>query len=306
MDTKSNFYLQFELKNSEFNKKSDNGKVFICYNYKRAKPKPKVTKHVDKILELYNINTEHKHTYHYLLGWESAKILLPKICINYIYSVKICIANQDKDFILGFAKYKSIYFEQYDVRYYLDIYYSAENIVVDSIKIGKINIISRESDKVNHTEKFDGVINNDFSHIGFLHEKCQYLVIQHREQIDMQAIYCSFIMKYVTLIDIPILPFIIFVCNTLQNKSRISYKNSWPLSISEYKLNHYYSMCEHMELESIIKIINERSQQLVKIDYVSKWSELNPMFYENANDSSFIIDDDRVETGQPDQNYQHD
>lgn len=281
MDIKSSFYLSFPIKNSEHNKRVETSTIFKTDN---ANIKIQTNSAAEKVLTLANSVKFAGLNYNYLCGWESAKTILSKICLDCNYVLRILIVGQTEQFILGFQAYQKNHevYSKFEIEYHA--YVSHGDKISKSIASlqKKWNYHALLDNREITDIKYDGIISCYFTHSYLLHPKGFYLNIVPRNNFEIFVMYSAFIWKTSVLIDVPILSELFVLNNAIIRASRenwhiISFIPIRPSSRTATP-EKYDEIFNELELKAISNRIKARQNQLDKIDYASLWFELNPNF----------------------------
>jgi hypothetical protein len=234
------------------------------------------------VLSLVN-SSDMKINYQFLQGWECAKVLLPKVCIDHNYVTKILLALMDNGFLEGFDHYKNSddKFKKFQIEYsVVTIKYrpkERQNL--------KIYEYSKYKDYMKNYYKtkfdtFDGVVSCNYLGLFNLHPKGYYLSLVPRNKVELYTIYNSFLFKSCVLIDVPILSSAFILGRSIKHNSRLCY--DIPLYVPYSSQTNYFEeqveVSNALELDKMKKIIAARQEQLAKYDYASEWFSSNENF----------------------------
>ena len=291
---KSNFYSCFSLKNSEHNRIASTKNIFEGSGNVKS---PQTNSYAEKILSLVNAAHDEKFDYDYLLGWESAKIMAPKLCNDIKYKTRILIVHQTPLFIKGFYAYVKQNFAKYDVdkSFAADIRHYKE---IQKLFLNEsINLLAPSETPKSKT--FDGIISCDYGWIPALHPKGILLNLIPRVNPEIGIMFCAFLFRNVMLVDNPILSELMTICHSIQNSSRQGSRicDMFPDELSQSHPETFEAIAKDMDLKNIIKYIQDRQSQLDIFDYCSIWSSHNESFFKtksltNLND---ILDFSKIE-----------
>jgi hypothetical protein len=285
MDNNSYIYTSIAVKNSEHNSNKVVSKIFVKSDNANT---PKTNQYIEKILELTSIASGVK-SYDYILGWEAAKIILPKICVNLKYIVKICINYKSVNFICGFNHYLSLNYSKFEFEIDVNVYqklYNTNLLNANSMVKYKKIILTDASNN------YDTIISCDYSLASNLHNKGYYMLMVSAKDVKAPIMYSAFIFKNIKIIDVTVLSEIFILCNTIQNKSRLKEEIIKKTSISFVNRHEeYVKLIESdMNVDEIVKMIDARHQSLHKFDYVSIWFKNNEELGKLNTVSNDIID----------------
>lgn len=282
MDIKTSFYLPIVLGTNKHLSHINTKSIFIR---RWEVSKIRSNDRAEKIISLVNIINNEEIDYSYLVGWESAKILLSKICVDYNYKTRIVFVGQTGNFILGFEYYRLThkFYKKFEVEY--SVIEIGKFIAPNSLEVNSIlkyhNHSAYLSDNMNKTNNiYDGIISYDYSMIQNLHPKGYYLNIIPRGNFDIHCMYSAFIFKKSILIDAPILTELFILNNSVRNASRENsiIAKTIPISPSSYNPEIYENIVSELNLRNISKTITTRQEQLNKVDFQALWFELNEDF----------------------------
>ena len=176
---KSNFYTCFSLKNSEQNK---NVSTRIIFRNESDLYQSSTNRYAEKILSNVNAAHDEKVNYNYLLGWESAKLLLPKLCFDIKYKIRIMICFQSAMFVKGFYAYANQQFSKFEFdRSFITLDRQEEKQIHGLFANEKVDVTCYKSfkDFTNHDTKkttiYDGIISAEYRQIVSLHPKGFFL-----------------------------------------------------------------------------------------------------------------------------------
>lgn len=284
MDTNSHIYKSITVKNSAQSSAREYGKLFVKAESIYT---PKTNQYIEKILELISITGGVKN-YDYILGWETAKVILPKICVNLRYVVKICIDYKSVNFMCGFNHYLSLNYSNFEFEIEISFYQ----------KIHEVNLFNNPSIKYkrmilsDNSNNYDAIVSCNYSLVTELHNKGYYLLFVPIKDIKLAAMYSAFIFKNIQLIDITVLTEVFVLCNATQNKSRLKDNNirKMPTGFNNRHDENIRIIESEININEIVKSIDERHQSLNKFDYVSIWFKNNEIFIKSDISSDDIID----------------
>ena len=293
MDVKSCFYYSSVIESSEHNISAETESIFkktIQFNNITANSR------AGKIIKLVN-SLGKDINYDYLCGWEAAKVLLPKICTDCSYIVRILIVGQSEQFLAGFNYYRIMHFAPFEIEYYV---YTFGKYLINGGIIKKQKQWNTHSDYVlmtsqEQTVKYDGIVSCDFSAVASLHSKGFYLNIVPRDSFEILIMYAAFIWKTSILFDTPILSELFILSSLVRNKSRLS--STVTIYIPEKSTSSpiyskiFDEIFSQLNLRNLRTTLVTRHDQLSKLDYQSQYFELNPeLIISNENSSELRID----------------
>jgi hypothetical protein len=315
MDTiKTNFYKSFNIKTDELNHKKLINTLFIDSNYKKL---TETNKYAQELLDQINATTNEKKTYDFLLGYECARILTPKICTNTSYKINILLHCQDIDFCKGFIYYVDNNYDRFDIYYYIHVnydgkintskklteikdYFSSKKITVDSPSVYTNDWPKYFAKRVK--QPFDGIVSFDYTSLSILHPKGYFLNIVPSAYNKVRVLFNAFLFRSVVVIHNPILSELLVLSQTLQTKDRIDkdYASKYP---SQLKLDHVNlsQILDDSKIQNILDNIKERESQLEKVNFIELWLNFNENFIKTKSSSFDLINfDDVTETKFPD------
>lgn len=307
---KSNFYSCFPIKNSELNKTISTKQIFGKHKQQYdTSTSTRTNIYAEKLIDLINASRDIKINYDYLLGWECAKIILPKVCIDIKYVVRIMIVMQTSYFIQGFYDYAKYQFSKFEFEKSFILSYFSNKNVQDLFPNEKINLwhISRNFNQYDKKENkeliYDGLVSSDYYIIQNLHPKGFFLNIIPRYLATIRIMFCGFLFKNNILIDNPILSEILIMSNTIHHNSRKSSDicNLIPEKPSNTSQEIFDKVYKDMEIDNILNNLASRSKQMNIFDYCAIWSEHNEELLKIKQSVFDILDFDRIEeTKSPD------
>jgi hypothetical protein len=302
---KSNFYACFPVKSCELNRQASTKSIFSRWgsNYY-----PKTNKYVEKLLELINASRNDAVDYDYLLGWECAKIILPKVCIDVKYVVRIMITMQSASFIKGFYDYANQQFAKFEFdRSFITFksveekniraLFPEEKVNVECYKSSNDSYSTRFSKKEYKSLLYDGIVSSEYQMISNLHPKGFFLGIIPRELAGIKVMFNGFLFNNVMLVDNPILSELLTICNSVHNSSRqanhITKIN--PDEPSNATHDVYEKVYNDMEIKNLLNYINSRQTQLNLFDYCAIWANHNESFLKTKKSTLDILDFSGIE-----------
>jgi hypothetical protein len=302
MDIKSSFYLPIKVGNPDYSKHISSCNLFFNSN---EVIRSTTNKYAESIIELINLTYDTNINYDTLLGWEAAKILVPKVCVDYNYIVKILFVGQSLDFIHGFESYRlsNDNYRRFQIDY---------NVITigKKIKSNEYNVIGHfpsfytyvEAKIVNYRDLYDGIVSNDFYASKVLHLKGHYLNIVRREMFDVVCMYMSCIFTESLIVDVPILSDVFILSKLVRNSAHLDRKiiKKYPKSITSDIGENFYKFYDALDMGAITNTLNNRKLQLAKVDYQSIWFSLNPEFarqfeldlWDISNGGESLVNDD--------------
>jgi len=139
---------------------------------------------------------------------------------------------------------------------------------------------------------YDGIISSEYKQIASLHPKGFFLNIIPRNNAAIHVMFCAFLFRNVMLIDNPVLSELMTMNYYTQHASRKSSKTlaKFPCGQSHASPDVYEEIYKTMELDNILRHINDRQRQMEMFDYCSIWSAHNESFFK-IKPSRFNIGD---------------
>jgi hypothetical protein len=299
MDPKSNLYYSTSIKNSELNNHSHTKIIFG----KTSGVYGAITnRYAENILALTSATNGVK-SYDYIAGWEAAKIVLPRICIDHRYIVRICLSKYSAKFIMGFYSYLIKTYANFETE--LDIVYQAGLLPslkksLEAANVQYKTLISAASmERIPKSDNhYEAVIACDYSLINHVHNKGYYMVTPPRKEAEHVIMYCGYIFKNVQLIDITILSEIFVLCNAMHHPTRGSARIAGHIPTSQFTRHGEDTtkkIKEDMNTAEILKTLHARQRMLDKFDYVSCWFACNEDFTKTAEVSTDILNFDAID-----------
>ena len=313
---KSNFYACFPVKSCELNRQASTKSIFskCALDYY-----PKTNKYAEKLLELINAARNDKVDYNYLLGWECAKIILPKVCIDIKYVVRIMIIMQNASFVKGFYDYANQQFSKFEFdrsfvvlksseEKNIRVLFPEEKVYVECYK-SVDNFSIRFTKKECKTLLYDGIVSSEYQMIFNLHPKGSFLGIIPRKLAGIKVMFNGFLFNNVMLIDNPILSELLTICNSVHNSSRqsINMTRINPYEPSNAAHDVYEKVYNDMEIKNLLNYIDNRQTQLNLFDYCAIWTNHNESFLKTKKSTLDILDFSGIEESKfPDNNNNND
>lgn len=282
---KSNFYSCFSLKNSEYNKNISTRSIFKSGDtlYHSI-----TNSYAEKIVSFANAANDEKINYDYLLGWESAKVLLPKLCFDVKYKIRIMICFQSVMFVKGFYNYAKQQFPKFEFdRSFLVLDRQEEKQINGLFDNEKVDIsfyktyLDYENHSMSNKHIYDGIVSAEYRQIVSLHPKGFFLNIIPRNNPAVKIMFCSFIFRNVMLIDNPILSEVMTMNYYIHHVSRQTSRvlQMLPHEQSNYSPEVFEEIYKELELNTIMHALDDRQKQLNIFDYCSIWSSYNESFF---------------------------
>ena len=293
MDIKSSFYLPIKVGNPDYSRHISSCNLFsLTSDIVKSKP----NKYAESIVELVGMTSKTEINYDILLGWESAKILIPKVCTDYNYIVKILFVGQSLDVIQGFEAYRmsNENYKRFQVEY--SIIAIGKKIKSDLYNVIGHFVSFREyvtEKRVNFSDLYDGIVSNDFYASKVLHLKGHYLNIVCREMLDVTCMYMSCIFTDSLIIDVPILSDIFILGKLVRNSAHLDRVviSRMPKPMKSNVNDSFYKFYDALDMGTITTTISNRKSQLGKVDYQSLWFSLNPEFADQFADHQLDLSD---------------
>ena len=314
---KSNFYACFPVKSCELNRQASTKSIF---NRRGSNYYPKTNKYSEKLLELINASRNDKVDYNYLLGWECAKIILPKVCIDVKYVVRIMIAMQNASFIKGFYDYANQQFSKFEFdRSFvvlkssegknINVLFPEEKVNVECYVSNNDSYSSRFAKKEHKSVMYDGIVSSEYRLISNLHPKGFFLGIIPRELAGIKVMFNGFLFNNVMLIDNPILSELLTISSSVHNSSRQANNITQINPDEQSNASHdvYEKVYNDMEIKNLLNYINSRQTQLNLFDYCAIWTNHNESFLKTKKSTLDILDFSGIEESKfPDNNNNND
>ena len=306
---KSNFYACFPVKDCELNHHASSKSIF---NKPGSDYYPKTNNYAEKLLELINASRNDKIDYDYLLGWECAKIILPKVCVDIKYVVRIMIVMQNTSFIKGFYNYANQQFANFEFdKSFITLKSFEENVIRSLFSEEKVKVdyykskyVHRNNDYLDRFAKkeyksvlYDGIISSEYRMISNLHPKGFFLGIIPKRLAGIKVMFNGFLFNNVMLIDNPILSEILTINNGVRNSSRQAYHVTQinPDEPSNATHDVYEKIYNDMEIRNLLNCVDSRQSQLNLFDYCAIWANHNEPLLKTKKSTLDILDFSGIE-----------
>jgi hypothetical protein len=234
----------------------------------------------------------------FVLGWECAKFILPKICVDSNYVVRVLSFKYHDLFMDGILKYAKKFYPDFDIQYVfieIDVFNKFKdcNVKLED-NITNITISSKLLfqqfygegyeflEKVLKIKKnvYDGIISWNYKLLKYKKEDGYYLYLGDKNNLQDVILYNFVFSHKCTVYDNPILPVVFILFSTLDHRT---YKSMYFSIISvpseklyENKSKKYLEKISELDIDKISKIIKTKQEHLLKVDYIELWCNKNP------------------------------
>ena len=308
MDFKSNFYTCSTILNNSFTKKNIINCTFDVdpkYDKKKYKDEPYIltsNKYIDDIAQCIGKN------YQYIIGWETAKSILHKICLNNKYTTKILFVLKSVEFISGFYRYIEEFFPNFDFENHFELILNDEKkfkTLKSTIKINGLQIHDNYYKYINYNrrinncwdmKKFDLIIASNYLRILCTANNGYYIVLAPKEHVEDNILYLLSICKLFYIIDVAIMNENIFICKKPDERLYSWNYHSVLITIpsSIVRNDQHIELYKTLQIQDILNSINLKFQNNNKIDYYSIWFSTNEKIIKSELNDDIQITDLRL------------